>query len=191
MNPDQAMDPSAEMDHQTSVTAALRGSGRMPVSGAVPRPGELMRDFTLPATDGTPVRLSALRGQSSLVVVFAGGPPLPGALQPLLAASHAFEVEDARLAVVVAAPLAGARRFASGQQGTITVLADAGAAAHRQAGADDNSPAVYVTDRFGEIFMEWRTAAGDALPAVPEVTRTLRQISLLCPECGFPEWPVE
>lgn len=191
MSSHSAIDASAEVDHQLSAIAAMRGSGRLPVSGAAPRPGELLRDFTLPAANGTPVRLSEIRGQSSLVLIFAGALPLVGALQPLLAASHEYEIEDAKLVVIVAAQPSEAQSFQSGQPAAITVLADTNAAVHRQAGADRNSSAVYVTDRFGEIFEEWRTAAGAALPAVEEVTRTLRQISLLCPECGFPEWPVE
>jgi peroxiredoxin len=186
-----AIDASAEVDHQVSAIAAMRGSGRLPVAGAVPRPGELLRDFTLPAADGTPLRLSELRGQSSLVLILTGALPPARTLQPLLAASHEYEIEDAKLVVIVAAQPGEARSFQSGQPAEVTVLADADAKVHRQAGADRNSSAIYVTDRFGEVFAEWRTTSGDALPPVQEVTRTLRQISLLCPECGFPEWPVE
>ena len=191
MNTRRSVDPSAEMDHQLSVTAALRGSGRLPVSGALPKPGELLRDFTLPAADGTPARLADLRGQSSLVLVFTGALPLPAALQPLLAAAPQYAIEDAKLVAVVAAPLSEARQLKPGAAGEMTVLADPQAAVHRQAGADRSSSAVYVTDRFGEIFAAWRTAAGDMPPPVPEVLRTLRQINLLCPECGSPEWPEE
>lgn len=191
MNTQQPMDPSAEMDHQLSAMAALRGSGRLPASGDVPKPGELLRDFTLPSADGKPVRLSELRGQSSLVLIFTGALPLAGSLQPLLAAWHEYENEDAKLVAVVAAPFGEAREFKSGQAGEFTVLADAEMAVHRQAGADRNNRAIYVTDRFGEIFAESRTSAGDSLPPVAEVVRTLRQINLLCPECGSPEWPLE
>lgn len=191
MNIQQPMDPSAEMDHQLSTTAAMRGSGRLPASGDVPKPGELLRDFTLPAADGTPVRLSDLRGQSSLVIVLTGALPLAGGLQPLLAAWHEYGNEDAKLVAIVAAPPGEAREFQFGLAGELTVLADAEMTVHRQAGADRTSSAIYVTDRFGEIFAEWRTSAGDTLPPVAEVVRTLRQINLLCPECGSPEWPLE
>lgn len=186
MNAERATDPSAEMDHQTAATAALRGSGRVPVSGAVPRPGELMRNFTLPTVEGSPARLSELRGQRSQVLIFTGAPPLAAAVQTLLDAAGAFEEEDAQLVAVVAAPPHEARLIARER---VAVLADAETRAHRQAGAERDQSAVYVTDRFGEIFAAWHS--GEALPAVAEVVRTLRQISLLCPECGFPEWPME
>lgn len=186
-----ATDPSAEIDHQPAQAAALRASGRVPASGELPRPGELLRDFTLPATDGTVVPLSALREQRSLVLIFAGAPPLDAAVTTLVNASREFEAEDANLVTVLAASPAEAREIRAAQSWPVTVLADEDTAIHRRAGAERSACAVYVTDRFGEIFAAWRTAAGEPLPSPPEVTRYLRQIGLLCPECGFPEWPMD
>lgn len=192
MTSSHAIDFSAEVDHQAEPGAsALRASGRVAVTGAVPRPGELLRDFTLPSTKDAGVRLAELRGERSLVLVFAGAPPLPQALITLLQCSSEFEVEDATVVAVLAAPPAEARQVQSAQAWRFSVLADETMAIHRKAGADRAACAVYVTDHFGEIFAEWRTAAGDTLPPAAEVTRTLRQIELLCPECGFPEWLVD
>ena len=69
---------------------------------------------------------------------------------------------------------------------------DAGGSIHRAVGATDATgrpaPAVFVTDRFREIFAAYLPARGPGLPDVKEILEWLVFINIQCPECGVPEW---
>ena len=66
---------------------------------------------------------------------------------------------------------------------------------HREFGAADEAgrpaPAVYITDRYGEVFGSYRSAGGQALPKLEEILDWLAFINSQCPECEPPEWPLE
>jgi peroxiredoxin len=74
------------------------------------------------------------------------------------------------------------------------VLVDEDSLVYRQLGAIENtqqpSAAVYVLDRFGEVFGAYRKTAGEPLPNIPEVLKWLEFINAQCPECEPPEWPI-
>src|SRR5438094_97027 len=76
---------------------------------------------------------------------------------------------------------------------TFPVLVDDGAHIHRNVGATDAAgrpaPAVFVTDRFREIFAAYLPGHGAALPGAKEILDWLVFINIQCPECGVPEWP--
>jgi peroxiredoxin len=69
-------------------------------------------------------------------------------------------------------------------------LVDEGALIHGMVGGGDAeakpAPAVFVTDRFREIYAAWH---GSELPRAQEVLDWLIFINIQCPECGWPEWP--
>jgi hypothetical protein len=73
------------------------------------------------------------------------------------------------------------------------VLADQDGRIHRQAGAigphGQEAAAVYVTDRFGEVFGVYRTSDGQPLPGVADILSWLEFVNSQCPECEPPEWP--
>lgn len=50
----------------------------------------------------------------------------------------------------------------------------------------DETPAVFVTDRFGEIRMIFK---GEHLPDQQKILDNLDLYELECPECGVPTWP--
>jgi hypothetical protein len=72
-------------------------------------------------------------------------------------------------------------------------LVDEDGRIHRPAGAADKedhpATAIYITDRFGEVFAVYRAAEGQAIPSVREIVEWLSFINSHCPECGPPEWP--
>src|SRR5207302_1625889 len=78
-------------------------------------------------------------------------------------------------------------------RGTFPVFADDGAHIHRNVGATDAAgrpaPAVFVTDRFREIYAAYLPGHGAALPGAKEILDWLVFINIQCPECGVPEWP--
>src|SRR5207302_1056157 len=73
------------------------------------------------------------------------------------------------------------------------VLVDDGAHIHRNVGATDAAgrpaPAVFVTDRFREIYAAYLSGQGSALPGAKEILEWLVFVNIQCPECGVPEWP--
>jgi peroxiredoxin len=161
---------------------------------AAARRGEIFPAFTLQGVEGPPVALEAYRARTNLVLVFgadeAGRSPVTGLLGELVAQSHTLRTEVAQVVVVVSSPPAadlplGQERF--------PVVLDEGARVHREAGATDAAgnpaPAVFVTDRFREIFAAYLPEHGSALPTAQEIIEWLVFINIQCPECGAPEWP--
>ena len=160
---------------------------------AVARRGELLPGFRLPAIDGSSVSLESYRGRTNLVVVFAGDmideSPVAVLLEELVRRREQFTVEGAQLLVAVAAQPAVPRRG----RWAFPVLVDNGAHIHRSVGATDAvgrpAPAVFVTDRFREIYAAYLPGQGSALPGAQEIFDWLVFINIECPECGVPEWP--
>ena len=158
------------------------------LSDGVPRRGELMRDFVLPSVSGEPVALSAYRGRKHLVVVFAGVAER-GWLHQLAERPHALSREESRVLVVTAA-YADAENLQRGLP--FAVLVDTDARVHTMLGAMKDgqpAPALYVTDRFGEVFAAFRAAEGDSLPDADETVAWLGFVNRQCEECFPPEWP--
>jgi len=155
-------------------------------ASAVARRGEIFPGFTLPAIDGSSVFLESYRGRSNLVFVFAGDK-----MEELAARREEFTLEAAQVLVAVTS-----RPAAVAQRGrwTFPVLVDDGAHIHRNLGASDAvgrpAPAVFVTDRFREIFAAYLPGHGSALPGAKEILDWLVFINIQCPECGVPEWPI-
>jgi hypothetical protein len=55
--------------------------------------------------------------------------------------------------------------------------------------AGHRAMAIYITDRFGEVFAVYREAVGQTMPSVQEIVKWLTFINIQCPECGHPECP--
>ena len=160
----------------------------------IARRGEIFPGFTLPASDGSSVVLESYRGRTNLVVVFAADKmdesPVAMLLEELVARREEFTLEAAQVLVAVTSqPAAVAQRG----RWTFPVLVDDGAHIHRNVGASDAAgrpaPAVFVTDRFREIFAAYLPGHGSALPGAKEILEWLVFINIQCPECGVPEWP--
>src|SRR5207247_521682 len=126
-------------------------------AAAVAQRGEILPGFTLPDIDGSSVSLESYRGRTNLVVVFAGDKmdesPVAVLLEELVARREEFTLEAAQVLVAVTS-----RPAAVPQRGrwAFPVLVDDGADIHRNVGATDAAgrpaPAVFVTDRFREIY---------------------------------------
>ena len=159
---------------------------------AVARRGETFPGFTLPAIDGSLVHLESYRGRSNLVVVFAadtiGERPVTTLLEELLSRTEELTAEAAQVLVIVTPPRKATQRGPSG----FPTLLDDGGHIHRAVGTTDAAgrpaPAVFVTDRFREIFAAFLPGRGLGLPGVKEILEWLVFINIQCPECGVPEW---
>ncbi len=154
-----------------------------------PRRGELMRDFVVPAASGERVQLSSYRGRKNLIVVFAGNDERP-LLRALADRQYSLASENAGVLAIVAGRQADAAELQRALP--FLVAADPDARIHTAMGALKDgapAPALYVTDRFGEVFAAFRTAEGKALPDADEIVDWLGFVNRQCEECFPPEWP--
>lgn len=161
---------------------------------AVPRRGDIFPGITLPDVDGSSVFLERYRGRKNLVVVFAGDEvgevPITVLLEELDSRADEFASEVAQVLLVVPS-----RPAAVGQRTrwAFPVLVDDDARIHRKVGATDAAgkaaPAVFVTDRFREIYAAYLAGPGSAPLGAKEILDWLVFINIQCPECGVSEWP--
>jgi peroxiredoxin len=172
------------------------GSARVTAGQSLPTRGHLIPDFTLPSSDGKQVSLYDYRGRSNLALFFVG-PARDSAKNHLLSvlAERYREITDtdSEVVVVVAESIGQAEEFRHKMQFPFLVLADADMHVHNSVGAFGvqavPAAALYITDRFLEVFATWRTGAGERLPDISDVLSWLTYLDSQCPECTQIEWP--
>jgi peroxiredoxin len=161
------------------------------LSAGPPKRGELMHDFVLTSARGERVQLSDYRGRQNLVLILAGHGEL-GLLKDLAQRQRALRSEQAQALAVVAGTKADAARIQQETQAPFAVLADPDGQVHASMGAIKNgepAPALYTTDRFGEVFAAFRMAEGRSLPDAEDILDWLGFVNSQCEECNPPEWP--
>lgn len=170
-------------------------------AGDVPEPqypgrGHVLRNFALLSAAGKQVQLSDYRGRANLVLVLAGAQGSEPELDLLTQlASRQAEIleQEAQVIAVLYCTREQAQVLKSHAQLPFVVLADSEGTVHRSFGALDNNNrprlAVYVTDRYGEVFAAWRTVEGDVAPSAQDILDWLEFVNQQCPECFPPEWP--
>jgi peroxiredoxin len=161
-----------------------------------PSKGYLLRDFVLTSATGSSIQLSDYRGRSNLVLIFAGdGSGSTGLLSDVASQYPQIRNEDAEVLAVVWRTREQTRNTEELMQLPYPLLIDEAGHLHREFGAIDPqgqaSSAVYITDRFGEVFGTYRKRAGQNLPTTKEILDWLEFVNSQCPECEPPEWPVE
>jgi peroxiredoxin Q/BCP len=194
MSTTEREDEREEVERMTQ--AELAGGTANPPK-ARPRKGQLIRDFTLISTAGQPISLSDYRGRSNLVLIFAGGGDSIPDIKILteIAPDYAgFLDEQTRVLAILQCTAETAARIKAETNLPFPLLVDEDGRIHRQTGAADKygqpATAIYITDRFGEVFAAYRAAERQTMPDVREIVTWLAFINSQCPECGPPEWPV-
>lgn len=174
------------------------GSARITETKSIPTRGHLMADFTLPSSDGKQLSLYDCRGHFNVVLLFAGGAQHPAEMALIKAlAEHYFEISetDSEIILVLAESVARAQQVRQCLKLPFPVLADADMRIHKSVGASDvqalPAAALYITDRFLEVFAAWRTGTGEFLPDIAEVLSWLNYLDSQCPECTQIEWPID
>ena len=185
------------MEGKKMLQAEIAG-GAANAPEARPAKGQLIRDFTLPSTLGQQISLSDYRGRSNLVLVFAGGGdaiPDRKCLAEIAADYARFQEEQAQVLAILQCARGKAALIKQQANLPFPVLVDEDGRIHRPAGAVDvqghPATAIYVTDRFGEVFAVYRAAEGQAIPSAREIVEWLTFINSQCPECASPEWPAQ
>ena len=178
------------------MTQAELAGGTIDARQASPAKGQLIRDFTLTSTLGQEISLSDYRGRSNLVLVFVGGGVGSPDLKILaeIGADHArLQDEQTQVLAIMQCTQETAARIEQKANLPFPLLVDEDGRIHRSAGAADKSghpaTAIYITDRFGEVFAVYRAAEGQTMPSAQEIMEWLTFINIQCPECGHPEWP--
>ena len=128
-------------------------------------PRMLLRDIAATTLEGIAVHLSDFRGRRNLVLIFAGTDAEESRLLQELRHTPAVLQEEESVVVTVADPDRAIRSW----YGAL---------------APDGTPAaaLYVADRYGEIFFSAHPGRGRALPSAAEVLDWLRFINSQCPE---------
>ncbi len=147
---------------------------------------EILRPFALPDEQSRMVDLEDFRQSRNLVLVFVKEvvPAAERLLGELATAAEAVAAEEG----VVLAVLSGKKQEAASLRERLglpfKVLADEGGkVVDSFCGA---GLAIYVTDRFREVFAVGRD---DRMLSGDEVRKWLAHINRQCPECGVAEWP--
>jgi len=180
------------------MTQAELAGGMANAPEARPGKGQLIRDFTLISTLGQPISLSDYRARSNLVLIFAGRGDRSSDIEILaeIARDYAgFLDEQAQVLAIVPCTREKAARIKAETNLPFPLLVDEDGLIHRHTDAADNygqpATAIYITDRFGEVFAVYRAVEGQTMPDVREIVTWLAFINSQCPECGPPEWPVQ
>ena len=174
------------------------GSAKVTAAESLPTRGHLMPDFTLLSSNGKQVSLYDYRGRANLALFFLGRTQDAGdnALLSALAARYSEIAEtDSEVVVVLAESVAQADEFRRKMHLPFPVLFDPDMRVHNMVGASGAqavpAAALYITDRFLEVFAAWRTGTGDRLPDISEVLSWLTYLDSQCPECTQIEWPAD
>ena len=174
------------------------GSAKITAAESIPTRRHLMPDFTLSSSDGKQVSLYDYRGRANVLLLFAGRVQ-DSAEHPLLSALlmryREITDTDSEAVVVVAESVGRAEEFHRKMHFPFPVLSDPDMRVHKLVGAVGAqavpASALYITDRFLEVFAAWRTGIGDRLPDISDVLSWLTYLDSQCPECTQIEWPTD
>ncbi|HEX6965311.1 MAG TPA: hypothetical protein VF166_05900 [Gemmatimonadaceae bacterium] len=180
------------MQQQTARPNAQMPSGLPPAGCRSAGTGDLLPDITLPTPSGEHVTLGHYSALRNLVVVLLGANAVDESVAHLLTTlteSRAAMIDEETEVLVVQSGERGEWPAASHP---FTMVVDEDAAFHRCVGAVDAdgkpAPAVFITDRFREIYHVFRPTDTDWPPSGRDILEWLVFMNIQCPECGAPEW---
>ncbi|HET6456911.1 MAG TPA: redoxin domain-containing protein [Armatimonadota bacterium] len=138
--------------------------------------------FELESVDGKRVNLWDYKGRKHMVLAFLP-PDCPICLDFMEATADAYHQYEEEYAVFLPV-IVGRREQAEALQDELhppyPILFDQhGKVAERYA---DRLPAIFVADKFGQLYAEWIIEPGEQLPTQREILDVLDAIELECPE---------
>lgn len=171
------------------------GSAKVTATGAFPGRGHLFPDFSLPSALGRVVSPQEFRGQSNLILVFAGEyqhPAAKGLVAELSAKFSQIREDNTEVLLIVTCSPEQASQIRTDQNLPFPLLVDEDGHVHKLIGIDaEEGTAVFVADRFLEVAATWSGAKGESLPGAPEILSWLEFLESQCPECTQAEWPAD
>ncbi|MGZ4787884.1 MAG: hypothetical protein ACXVZX_05145 [Terriglobales bacterium] len=155
-----------------------------------PHRGQLLRDYELTKADGTTFLLSDFRGKQNLVLLlFPERIEVAHAqlLRDLAEKSGEVRENETRVIVVVRPE----------QLQAVQAISEELTAATGDSGnlfaelAPDSEAAIYLTDKFREVFHVYRVTTDAAPPSADDIVGWIKFVAMNCPECHPPEWPAD
>lgn len=170
--------------------------GALTLPHELPSKGHCLRDFEGIATDGRVIHLSDYRGLANLVVIAVDcREETTRLVQEMAREYEKLHEQEADVLLIVRTSGEESARTTGELKLPFPILADVEGRIHRMLGATDSQEqdiaAVYVTDRFGEVFGSYRVREKQRLPALVDILSWLEFINNQCPECEPPEWPLD
>lgn len=168
---------------------------KLTLAGELPSKGKRLPEIELLSFTGQKFQLSDYRGRSNLVVLLTDNQPkTQGLLTEIANKFREIQNADASVVAIRSASLGSTRSTQASLNFPFQILSDPDRVVHQQLGATDEQnrdvAALYITDRFGEVFGIYRVRDGQPLPSVDEILNWLEFINAQCPECEAPEWPL-
>ncbi|MFA5038155.1 MAG: redoxin domain-containing protein [Candidatus Omnitrophota bacterium] len=129
---------------------------------------------------------SVYKRKKNLVLFFLTEPDAMF-LMGLDEASAAFRQENAEIAVITPLSMAAIQEFHKKNRLGFPLLCDEGGevtAKFLALAAGEKAAALFITDRYGEIYFRYLAAQNSDLPPFEDITKSLNFIESQCPECG-------
>jgi peroxiredoxin len=165
--------------------------GRLLRPGELPKKGVRLDDLELELTSGGKARLSDYDRANLVIVLSDRSEATRKLITDLIRIYQQLKTENAQLIVICSRQ---DRDMEAKPELSFPVTVDTTGLIHRKLGATSNegqcSAAIYVTDRYREIYGVYRMRDGQRLPGTAEILEWLQFINSQCPECEPPEWPV-
>lgn len=158
---------------------------------------QLIPPLTLCTASGSVVHVWDFKQKKNLVITFLddGCPSCEQFIRNLI--KRAVDLSDKEAVLVLVFAKEPASSLTNILPTEIVVGVDVGSHGARRYLDDDGQctgefhrRAVFVTDRYGEIFALW-IVAGDKFPAIEDILRSLDSVEMACEECSPPEWPLD
>jgi peroxiredoxin len=176
----------------SAMTQAEIAGGTVTSRNELPSKGYRLYDFELPSALGKKIHLSDYRGRLNLVLMFAdnSSEETTKLLVELARQYGEIKREDTEVLVVIRLSLERSAELKKRLKLPYPILVDEDGHVHEAVRATGRGvPAIYITDRFGEVFGIYRTCESERLPEVSEILNWLEFVNSQCPECESPEWP--
>lgn len=145
--------------------------------------------FDLPATTGHRVKLWSYKGRRNLALFFVADintDETKSLLNEIATKIKDYEDYNATPIVVAQDNIESLEKIARDMDLPFPLASDVvGSVTSRYTMA---TPAVFVIDRFGELYAQSPVDTGSGLPGHKRVIDWLGLIELQCPECGVPTW---
>lgn len=151
----------------------------MPDIAPLLRVGAQAPNFTLEASDGTPIRRSAYRARRNLAIILLPdlGPAALAYLAQLRDAYAAIRAEDSEALALMAAVDRAALRAAIDLP--FPLLHDPAGAVTRRYLPEQAAYGLFILDRYATIYAQWALATPD-LPPVSAVVAWLNAVDCQC-----------
>ena len=158
--------------------------------GTGPAIGDRLPPLTLPrARDGVPVAWRAPQRGAPVVVFLADVASGRDYVRELATWEPRLRQWAGRPLVVLPGNAGPDGEGAELEGRGVEFMVDPNGEAHRRCGVGEGEAAVFIADRWGQIYAVERASSEAGLPGVEEIEEWMRYLSTQCPECGVPDEP--